>query len=153
MTKRLVGIACVMLALGTGVAAAGEREDWAEATTRAWEAAFNAGDVAALAAVYAEDGMLLPPNTEAVEGRAAIAEFWTGMMTPGLTGSLAVQEDYSSGDLAYKMGTYEVRDADGAIVDRGTFIEVWMELGGEWQLYRDIWNSSLPLTAGESSAE
>src|SRR3989304_3778586 len=47
-----------------------------EATTEAWVKAALAGDWVALAATYAEDAVLLPPNHEAVEGRAAIQGYF-----------------------------------------------------------------------------
>ena len=43
-----------------------------------WDAAFNKGDAAALAAMYAEDAYVLPPGAEMVRGRAAIQDFWGG---------------------------------------------------------------------------
>ena len=45
------------------------------AGTTAWATAYNNGDGEAMAANYAEDAVLLPPNAPAVTGRAAIREF------------------------------------------------------------------------------
>ena len=42
----------------------------------AWTAAFNKGDGAAVAGMYAEDAYVLPPGAEIVKGRAAIEAFW-----------------------------------------------------------------------------
>jgi ketosteroid isomerase-like protein len=42
-----------------------------------WEKAYNAGDAKAVAALYAEDALLLPPGASGVKGRAAILEFFT----------------------------------------------------------------------------
>jgi ketosteroid isomerase-like protein len=41
-----------------------------------WTAAFNKGDSATVAAMYAEDAYVLPPGTDIVKGRAAIEAFW-----------------------------------------------------------------------------
>src|SRR5690349_7009824 len=38
--------------------------------------AFNAGDIAAVAAHYTEDAVVLPPGAEMVLGRNAILTFW-----------------------------------------------------------------------------
>ena len=43
-----------------------------------WTAAFNKGDAAAVAAMYAEDAYVLPPGSDMVEGRKAIEAFWRG---------------------------------------------------------------------------
>ncbi len=47
----------------------------------AWSDAFNKGDAAAIAAMYAEDAYLLPPGHDMVKGRAAIEGFWKGAYT------------------------------------------------------------------------
>src|SRR5271165_6117285 len=44
----------------------------------AWSAAFNNGDAAAVAAMYADDAYVLPAGHDMVKGRAAIAAFWKG---------------------------------------------------------------------------
>ena len=46
--------------------------------------AFGRGDVAAVAALYSQDGMLLPPGTEMAKGRKAIEEFWTNARAGGV---------------------------------------------------------------------
>src|SRR5215831_19020474 len=44
------------------------------------EAAFNAKDASALAAMYAEDATLMPPNQAAVSGRAAIRGWFKAVL-------------------------------------------------------------------------
>ncbi len=115
---------------------------------KAWIGAFNAGDAKALAALYTTDGMLLPPFSESVKGRTAIAEFWAGFMT-GVKGELEVREVMVQGRLAYMIGVYKIHGETGDVLDRGKYIEVWKRGEGKWQLHRDIWNTSLPLPAGD----
>ena len=45
-----------------------------------WAAAFNKGDAAAVAAMYADDAYVLPPGGDMVKGRSAIAAFWKAAM-------------------------------------------------------------------------
>jgi uncharacterized protein (TIGR02246 family) len=45
-----------------------------------FNAAFNRGDGATLAALYVPNAVLLPPGAEVQKGRAAIRSFWEGMM-------------------------------------------------------------------------
>jgi len=40
-----------------------------------WQAGFDTRDAAAIAAVYAENGAVLPPNGTRVRGRAAVEAF------------------------------------------------------------------------------
>src|SRR5690349_13884320 len=62
---------------GFAQAAANADETAIRAQSTAWEKAYNAGDAKAVAALYAEDALLLPPGAAAVSGRDAIQAFLT----------------------------------------------------------------------------
>lgn len=109
-----------------------------------WSEAYQSGDAAALAALYAEDAALLPPNQQMVTGREAIQKSWGAMIDDGLAAEADFAETGSDGDLGYKVGTYVLKDPEGGALDEGKFVEVWKRVDGEWMLYRDIYNSSLP---------
>ncbi|OAJ72054.1 hypothetical protein A7976_07690 [Methylobacillus sp. MM3] len=49
----------------------------------AWNAAFNAANAEALAALYTSDATLVPPTGTTVKGTAAIQEFWSGLFKAG----------------------------------------------------------------------
>ena len=128
------------------------------ASTDAWDDAYNAGDTAALAAAYAEDAVLLPPNAPAVSGRAAIGEFLTAdsANTRGAGLSFAIDSDSTvgvSGDLAYEAVTFKVNDASGATVGTGKFIGVFNRKDGKWLLVRDTWNTDAPPPPPAPAAE
>jgi uncharacterized protein (TIGR02246 family) len=114
------------------------------ANKRAMEA-FGRQDAAALAMVYAEQAVLLPPNAESVRGRAAIQQLWQGAFAAGLTGcrieTLAVER---AGDLAVEEGRYTLYAGDNQVADEGKYIQIWKREGGQWYSHRDIWNSSRP---------
>ncbi|MFQ5549449.1 MAG: DUF4440 domain-containing protein [Woeseia sp.] len=118
-----------------------------------WQSAFDARDSAALAAIYAEDGALMPPNSDTLIGRAAIEAFWADFQASGIGGEIKDTEAYAHGDVGYKVGTYTISDADGATVDEGKYVEIWRYIDGTWQMHRDIFNSNLPLSAPESEAD
>ena len=64
-----------------------------EAAGGEFMAAIAAGDAEALAALYTEDGMLLPPNSDFVSGTAAIQGFWQAVMDAGVAeAKLTVEE-------------------------------------------------------------
>lgn len=115
----------------------------------AWQSAFEAGDTNALAALYTEDGAVLPPNTETVTGRPAVAAFWKDFSDSGMEGTIEDTEAYAQGDLGYKRGRYTMTDADGNVVDKGKYIEIWRQVDGAWQLHRDIFNSDRAAAAAE----
>ena len=81
--KKLLGILTLAVLLPAS-AMAGEVRAHIDAGTVKWVAAFNAGDGAAVAALYSEDAVLLPPGGERVDGRAAIQTFWQGAIDSGL---------------------------------------------------------------------
>ncbi len=117
-------------------------------TTQAWEAAFQAGDAAAIAAMMSEDAILMPPNAGLVEGREDIEAYWASFIAMGLEATLEVDEVHTDGDLGYKRGRYEL-SADGSVVDHGKWIEIWKRVEGTWYFHRDIFNSSMPAADAE----
>jgi uncharacterized protein (TIGR02246 family) len=138
--KSLIAIMVVLLFTGCMQTPQADVEGL-EAMRDAWQSAFETGDTNALAALYTEDGAVLPPNGETVTGRPAIAAFWKSFSDSGLEGVIEDTEAYAQGDLGYKLGRYTMADADGSVVDEGKYIEIWRQIDGEWQLHRDIFNS------------
>ncbi|MGY1632192.1 YybH family protein [Geodermatophilus sp. SYSU D01186] len=102
-------------------------------------------DAAMMASVYAPDGRVLAPGTPAVEGRAAIEEFWKGMLDQGVeSGTLKTLTLVEQGDLAVEEGQYEIR-AGGAVVDTGKYVVVHRrQPDGSWKFGIDIFNSDQP---------
>ncbi len=108
-----------------------------------------AKDVAAIARIYAVDGMFLAPNALLVEGREGIAEVWAGLLgLPGISFTFEPTriEVSASADLASDVGTYSLAfDADGGRVeDQGKYVLVWKKVNGAWKVLADIFNSNLP---------
>lgn len=110
-----------------------------------WQAAMNAGDPDGIAALYASDARLMPPNSEATIGHDAIKEMFGAMIEAGLAIELSPIETHSAGDTAYNVGTYTLT-ANGDVTDRGKYIEVWRRgADGAWLMTNDIWNSDMPV--------
>lgn len=119
-----------------------------QALDEQFAAAVAAGDAAAVAALYTEDGMLLPPNGDFVSGKAAIQSFWRSVMDMGVASAkLTVVEAESFGDTAWEIGRYNLYTAAGDAIDEGKYIVVWQRTEAGWRLHRDIWNSSRPAAA------
>lgn len=116
-----------------------------EAADKQWEAAVSKGDAAAIAALYTATAQLLPSNSEAVSGTAAIQKFWQGFLDSGIVGAkLRTLEVEAHGDSAHEVGEYEVSGQDGKMLDRGKYVVIWKRVGTSWKLHRDIWTSSQP---------
>jgi uncharacterized protein (TIGR02246 family) len=137
---------CILLAAGLALAgAAAAKEGPLDGMSKAWETAFNKGDAAAVAALYAEDGALLPPNEKRVQGRTDITAFAKGMYDGGFRIATTDQDIWVDGALGAKSGTYVVTDKDGKAVDHGKWLEVWHRgADGKWLMVRDMWNSDDP---------
>src|SRR3990170_5814200 len=127
------------------VTAAAVRQE-IEQRNREVMAAFNRGDAAAAAALYAEDAKVLPAGGPMVNGRQAIRQFLEGARAMGMQEiAMHTQEVESHGDLALEIGTYRVKvqpPGGAATTDDGKYVVVWKrQASGPWQLAVDIWNS------------
>jgi uncharacterized protein (TIGR02246 family) len=139
-----------VIAVGLGLlAACGQESKLAEGgSRRAIEAAVqryvdasNHGDADALASLYADDAMLLPPDHEPVRGRAAIGDFWRQGTDEGLeVTTLTVEVE---GDLGYLVGRYHLPATDEEPADSGKYVMcLKRQRDGAWKLTADIWNRS-----------
>lgn len=109
-------------------------------------ACFANGDARGIAQLYTEDGQLLPPNMEMMEGREAITQLWQGAMDAGVASlKMEITEVDGNEKIVYEMSRYQMLSADGQVIDSGKYIVIWKRVGDEWFLYRDIWNSSMPV--------
>jgi uncharacterized protein (TIGR02246 family) len=105
---------------------------------------YNSGDAAGLADLYTENGQLLPTGSDFVTGKAAIQAFWQGAMDMGIkTVRLETVEAEGHGDTVIDIGKYTLSGEAGKVMDRGKYIVILKQEGGQWKLHRDIWNSSL----------
>ena len=108
-------------------------------------ATFKRGDAAGMAALYTENGQLLPPNSDFVTGRQAIQALWQSVMDMGIKDAkLETVEFEGHGDTAIEVGKYTLSGEGGQVMDSGKFVVIWKQEGGQWKLHRDIWNSSMP---------
>jgi uncharacterized protein (TIGR02246 family) len=119
-----------------------------------WVEAFNQGDAAGVAALYADDATLMPPNNKMIQGKEGVQEYWNGAIQMGLKDvSLTTVDLKGSGDLVYQIGKYSIGiEAEGQepMRDSGKYIVVWKrQEDGSWKLQADIWNSSMPIPGQE----
>lgn len=121
-----------------------------EQTDRAWEQAFNGGDAAGVAGLYTDDGRLLAPNSDIVQGRQNIQQAVQAFIDAGLKNIAFTTVDVGvSGDLAYEIGHYSLDiQAPGAqhpVTDQGKYvIVVRKQPDGSWKILADIFNTSQP---------
>ena len=116
-----------------------------DAGVESFMAAFSRGDAAGLAALYTENGQVLPPNGDFVTGRQAVAVFWQAVMDMGIKeAQIQILEVEGHGDTAIEVSTFTLLGEGGQVLDKGKYIVLWKRERGQWKLHRDIFNSSMP---------
>ena len=153
MLSLLVAVAAVPLP-----AMSSETAD-AEALVEKYLKAFSAPDPMALAALYAEDGIVLPPTGGPVRGREAIGRYWSASGRRGL--SFDILQKNVCGDAGFFVGKYSAREtpsgqfvpANGSfflaglsrreVVDGNFVLCVKRGENGSWKIATDMWNQNL----------
>lgn len=147
MNRRItVGLAALALAFPLpALAQAGATDLRAQVrkVDQAWQTAYNAGDAAAVAALYLEDAKVMAPGRATVSGRAAIQAMFAEDIARGGKNALTLVDVFAGGDFAIEVGDWTATGTGGAHLDHGTFLTVYKKVGGDWKIYRDTWNSSM----------
>ncbi len=161
---RLVALVGAMVLAASGASAqtkpAGADEAAIAKVRTAYEKAAGTQDGAALAKLYAPDGVEMPPNGPAAKGRAAIEAFHKAFgqqfMMHGMT--ITSTETKVHGDYAYDVGTYKqglMPMKGGAVIDdHGKYIVLLKkDASGSWWVTHAIYNSDVPLPAPPAPAK
>jgi uncharacterized protein (TIGR02246 family) len=110
-------------------------------------AAVNESDAAGVAAVWAEDGVMMPPGRPSVRGRSAIEEYFRHLFSGArFRFQFTASEIQVVGDIASERVSYAVEAwLDGGLQpsrDRGKGIHLFRRVpAGAWVLAADLWNS------------
>ncbi len=120
-----------------------------EAGNLKFEEAFRQGDPTAVANLYTEDAVLLPPNSDMISGKMGIEAFWKTVMEMGVKDAVLTTVDVTgSGDMVCEIGKYKLTiqpEGQEAVEDIGKYVVIWKQAeDGTWNLHIDIWNTSLP---------
>lgn len=112
---------------------------------KAFMSAFEQGDAAGVAALYTDDGQVLPPGSNIVSGKEGIEAFWSAVMEMGVKRvELTTLELDQQGDTAIDVGHAGLYTEAGDKIDELKFLVVWKREGQQWKLHRDIRNSNTP---------
>ena len=137
-------IAVLVLCIGLALAASASAQTAAtiQKLNDKWTDAFNKGDAAAVAGMYAEDAYVLPPGHDVVKGRAAIEAFWKETAQQVGDAKLVTVDVLPLGPRAAReIGTVTLQTkAQPPQQVVGKYAVVWRKIGGRWLLATDIWN-------------
>jgi uncharacterized protein (TIGR02246 family) len=122
------------------------------ASIRRWHELIQSKDAEAIAMLFADEGIVMPPGQPSVSGREALRKFWQStvdMRDLKLTFEPERIDFARGGDIAIDRGTYRFQGkVDGQSLDEsGKYIVIWKKIGEHWQVVSDIWNSSQPPAA------
>jgi uncharacterized protein (TIGR02246 family) len=161
---RLTQIAAVLIVAGgaallSACAPSTEADESAiRAANKKWLEAIVAKDAKAVAALYAQDAHMMPPNAPKAVGQDAIEKTWAGLFgIPGM--SLSFETDKfvfaKSADLAVDIGTYKFTAGEGAAAQTeiGKAVVTWTKRDGKWYVLTDMFSSDAPATAPAPATE
>jgi ketosteroid isomerase-like protein len=109
---------------------------------------FGSNDPKYYQELYCKDAKIFPAQMPAVEGRDAIRTFYFDDGRNTSMSNILVNATYVYGndDLVVEEGLYDFPAPNGGTNDIGKFIVLWKKEDGTWKMYREIWNSNLPIT-------
>ncbi len=102
------------------------------------------GDSAGIASLYASDAKLMAPNGPAIQGNSGIISAFSGLLKSGIAkAELKTVDLWGTEALLSEEGTYALSGKDGKGLDKGKYIVLWKKEGGNWKIFRDIFNSDM----------
>jgi uncharacterized protein (TIGR02246 family) len=155
---RIAGFAILLALTAVGAAgqgtapaksqAGGAAVDAMKAIADAYVKATLAGDAKAVAALYTEDAVEMPPNQPLIKGRTAIEQYYQkGFASGNKISAFSVShlQTEATGDLGYDAGTYQQTmtpaGGDKPVSDRGKYVVILKRAGGAWKVAYAIYSS------------
>lgn len=107
-------------------------------------------DTAYLNNIFTKDARVLPPNSETVTGRKAISQLNADWVNYGIYEFKEMSTSfYGNQEYLIDEGTYYLRYGEEKTIDKGKYINIWKNVDGEWKIFSNIWNTSLPMESTE----
>jgi uncharacterized protein (TIGR02246 family) len=128
------------------------------ALRREFQAAVGRSDVEATAATYDADARLVLPSGEAIDGRAAIANYWRAGFEAGMSGIELSPDGYEIGDgVAWEYGQYGLSAQapyEPLATERGRYLTVHRRgADGRWRRAIDLINPTALRVRARSRSE
>ena len=107
---------------------------------------FNRGDSVGLANMFTIDGKSMEPNEPAYIGRSQIQTHYSIVMKAGANKlGLLTTGLWGDENLLAEEGEFTFMDKDEKLLDKGKYIVLWKKEDDKWKLFRDCYNSDMPL--------
>jgi len=139
--------------LGLALTGCAQRDELPGSVTGAFEQAFNRDNLEATEALFTDDAQILPQHGPVVSGRDGIKQYLRDQMTPVVSFNTETDMTLVRGDIGVEQGHYRVRDLRrGSDIEEGKYIHIWRKDGGDWKLFRVIYNTDIAPEAEVSVA-
>ncbi len=141
---------CVTIVVATIALGADDAKSTVEMMNQAWLAAYKAADFDRLAAVYAEDAILMPAGREPLRGREAIRSFFAEdfKYVPRRSMTLNSIRVEASDSVLVDSGEYRYDGIDAEskpLHITGNYNTVMKKKDGTWHTAIEIWNVRTPV--------
>ncbi len=104
------------------------------------------GDSVGLANCYTTDAKFMGSNSPAASGRKNIQSVLASIINSGATKfDLKLIEVWGTEELIAEEGEFTLATKEGTQFDKGKYIVLWKKEDGKWKLFRDCFNSDLPI--------
>jgi ketosteroid isomerase-like protein len=118
------------------------RESQIREASEAWDDAFNAEELDALMALYADEAVSMPPGFPALEGKQAIrSDFEYIFANFDWEHETTIVDLLMSGNVAVERGAYTMSEG-GTVFETGKHIVVRQKHGNAWRVVLEIWNTN-----------
>ncbi|AOW19301.1 TonB family protein [Urechidicola croceus] len=108
------------------------------------------GDTVFLNNTFTTDAKIFAPNSDLVIGRDAISTINSERVNFGIK-EFTEKSLYFYGNENYLIdeGNYYLRYGEKNIIDQGKYITIWKKEDGDWKIFSNIWNTSLPILTAD----
>ncbi len=135
-------ILALFVSLTSAATASAESDIWIN--NKNWEIAFNSGDTDALASLYTEDAIVVPPSLEILDAQEEIKNYWANQYMEG-TDNFQIQTINLRihGDVIYQTAVWVATvTSNGVATDfDGEMTNVMSrQQDGSWKIKLQSWN-------------
>jgi len=103
-------------------------------------------DSIGLANLYTKDAKFMIANNESAVGRSNIQSAFAGFLNSGIAKiELKTNEVWGDENMLVSEDNWKLFIKDGTEIDHGKAMVIWKKEDGKWKLFRDIYNSDLPV--------
>lgn len=107
---------------------------------------FNEGDSIGLANMFTIDGKSMEPNEPAFIGRSQIQTHYSIVMNAGANKlGLLTTGLWGDENMLAEEGEFTFMSEDDKLLDKGKYIVLWKKEDDMWKLFRDCYNSDMPI--------